>query len=215
MQINAGWAKGLNLKAPAGLATRPTGAKVRAAILNSLQPFLDDALVLDLFSGSGALGIEALSRGARGAVFVESAAPAVKCLKENLAEMERRATRQDLKLEVVRVVARGALEALKTLGDLTPFDIVCMDPPYRDAASWFQKLARPLAELCGDDARWIVESGELDFDALLAAEPAGFPWVLARQKQYGETLVTTWEKLAAGGRDPDGLEESGTDGDDQ
>lgn len=194
MQITSGWAKGMSLAVPTGLATRPTGAKVRAAILNALAPVLDGALVLDVFAGSGALGIEAVSRGARGAVFVEQAKAATACLRQNLVELERRALKQGFELPQLEVVPRSVDQALTKLIGLGPFDVICMDPPYAEAATWLSKLGGPLAAATTPEALLVLESGAGDWRAVAAAV-TGFPWQIVREKHYGETTVTVWEKL--------------------
>lgn len=207
MQISSGWAKGMSLAVPAGLATRPTAAKVRAAILNALAPVLDGALVLDVFAGSGALGIEAVSRGARGAVFVEQASAAVTCLKKNLIELERRALKQGLEVPELEVLARSADAAMARAQSLGPFDVLCMDPPYKEAEAWLEKLAGPLAAAAAEEALLVVEAGAVDLGALAATIP-GFPWRLRREKHYGETTVTVWEK--ADGGEEEGAEDTGS-----
>jgi len=105
---------------PAGRATRPTAARVRQALCDRLGNWLLDAVVLDLFAGSGALGIEALSRGAARATFVESAKPALRALRANLAALglSDRAT-------VLSGPVRWALPRLRG-----PFDLIMLDPPY-------------------------------------------------------------------------------------
>ncbi len=193
MHITSGWAKGMSLAIPEGTATRPTGAKVRAAILNALAPVLDGAMVLDLFAGSGALGLEAVSRGARGAIFVEQAKAATAALAKNLQELERRALKQGLRPPRVEVVARSMDQALPRVQQLGPYAVICMDPPYVETAAWLAKIGGALAAAATADAILIVESGAADLRTAVAAVP-GFPWRLLREKQYGETTVTTWDR---------------------
>ncbi len=121
MRIVAGEAGGRRLRAPAGSATRPTAGRVRESIFARFGPWLRGRHVLDLFAGSGALGIEALSRGAASATFVESARPALAALTANLRELgfEPRA----------RVLARPVERAWPALSGQT-FDLALMDPPY-------------------------------------------------------------------------------------
>lgn len=195
MQISSGWAKGLKLETPKGEATRPTSARVRAAILNLLQPDLEDALVLDLFAGSGALGIEAVSRGARGAVFVEKASAALACLRKNVTELERRATKQNLAPPEVTLVARDVAVALETLGPGGRFDIICMDPPYAKAVDWLERVGPVLAGLARETAVFVFESASEDAERIAAvAAREGFGWRIERTKEYGDTMVTTWTR---------------------
>jgi 16S rRNA (guanine(966)-N(2))-methyltransferase RsmD len=215
MQIASGWAKGLKLATPSGEATRPTSAKVRAAIANMLAPHLEGALLLDLFAGSGALGIEALSRGCRGAVFVESAAAALACLKQNVAELERRAAKQGLKVEPLTIIARDAVAAMPRIAAVGGFDIITMDPPYARAIEFVERLAPQLAPLAAPDAIFVIETAAADLPKLVELERAGsLGWELEREKAYGDTAVTTWGLPRRDTIEPRGLAPAdGGDGD--
>jgi 16S rRNA (guanine966-N2)-methyltransferase len=123
-RIITGHAKGRRLQAPAGDATRPTGARVKQTLFDILAPRLPGCRFLDAFAGSGGIGLEALSRGASRVVLVETAAPAIAVLRANAALLsgaggEVRIFRQD---------ARVALPALASAGER--FDVVYVDPPY-------------------------------------------------------------------------------------
>jgi 16S rRNA (guanine(966)-N(2))-methyltransferase RsmD len=123
MRVIAGERKGLRLKTPKGKATRPTADQVRIACLDTLTPWLPGARVLDLYAGSGAVAIEALSRGAEAAVFVESDRAALGAIRENL-------DRLGLK-ERSRVVGADVSKALRTFGRQgETFSLVFADPPY-------------------------------------------------------------------------------------
>ncbi len=127
MRIIAGSLRSRRLKAPPGLATRPTSDRLRETLFNVLAPRIQGASFLDLYSGSGGVGIEALSRGAARAVFVERAEPALIALRENLARLGLR--------EGVRVHAGGVSTFLRRgrPESSSKFDLVFLDPPY-DAA---------------------------------------------------------------------------------
>lgn len=166
MRVVAGIAKGRRLQAPAGRATRPTSDRVREAIFSSLGTLdaVADARVLDLFAGSGALGIEALSRGAAAATFVDDAAAAIAAIRANLAATQ---------LDGGTVVRR---DVLRFLADDTPTaDLVLVDPPYA-FARWDDLLA--LLPPC----LAVLES---DRDVSL---PEG--WASVGSKRYGGTVVT-------------------------
>lgn len=121
MRVIAGTARSLPLKTPDGMDTRPTTDRIKETLFNMLQPYLMDCIFIDLFSGSGGIGIEALSRGARHAYFVENSRNAFVCIQHNIAftKMEDKATL--LKQDVF-----GALSFIRE----KEADIIFLDPPY-------------------------------------------------------------------------------------
>jgi 16S rRNA (guanine966-N2)-methyltransferase len=123
-RIIAGRGKGRRLKTPRGLETRPTAARLRQTLFDILAPELPGCRFLDAFAGSGAIGLEALSRGASRVVFVDVSAPAIAAIKENVAALA--AGGGDV--QVLRQDARIALAALADTG--VRFDVVYLDPPY-------------------------------------------------------------------------------------
>lgn len=123
MRVIAGKARRLQLKTPEGFDTRPTTDKIKETLFNILNPYLADADFLDLFSGSGAIGIEALSRGAKYAAFVEDNKAAIECIKANL-----RTTGLEKQAEIFPLGAMDAIRALEIKGKV--FDVIFMDPPY-------------------------------------------------------------------------------------
>ncbi|MDP4097591.1 16S rRNA (guanine(966)-N(2))-methyltransferase RsmD [Paenibacillus sp. P96] len=124
MRVVSGSAKGRPLKAVPGTGTRPTTDKVKEALFSMIGPYFDGGATLDLFAGSGGLGIEALSRGMDRAVFIDMEPKAIEVIRENL-----RKTGLDSQAEVFRNDAGRALKALAKRG--TVFDAVFLDPPYR------------------------------------------------------------------------------------
>lgn len=171
MRVVAGTLGGRRLHAPAG-GTRPTADRVREALFAMLGS-VEGAFALDLFAGSGALGIEAISRGAASAVFVDRDSRAVAAIGRNLA---------DLGIEA-RVHRRDALAFLRSraASQASDFDLIFLDPPYSSA----DRLAGPLAELLPAtvkrDARIVTES-----DKRVPLE-LGLPLVLERS--YGDTRI--------------------------
>ncbi len=121
MRVITGSARGRRLSAPEGLDVRPTTDKVKEAVFSAVQFELEGAAVLDLFAGSGQLGIEALSRGAERAVFVDSSQRAVRCINENL--------RNTGFVRQSEVVSRDSYDYIKHTR--SQFDIIILDPPYR------------------------------------------------------------------------------------
>jgi len=137
VRVIAGSARSLPLKTVSGQSTRPTTDRIKETLFNILQPHLPGVRFLDLFAGSGAIGIEALSRGAASAVFVEKSPAAVRCIEENL-----RFTKLFDKAAVLRNDVYLALSVLEARGE-SAFDIVFLDPPYgqNDVERVLEKLA--------------------------------------------------------------------------
>ena len=157
MRIIAGTARSLPLKTPEGLHTRPTSDKIKETLFNMLQNDIPGSRFLDLFAGSGQIGVEALSRGASEAVFVDNDKKAVACIQANLEF-----TKFD---NYAQVCNRDALGALYQLEGSTPFDIVFMDPPYDQ--SFEQQILTYLSgsPLINEDSIVIVEASlQTDFD---------------------------------------------------
>lgn len=124
MRVIAGSARRRNLVCPSGEHTRPTTDRIKETLFNILQNEVPDARFLDLFSGSGGVGIEALSRGSRQCVFVENHAEAVRCIRTNLKNTGLADSAQVMAMDVMQ-----ALRRLDGLGQA--FDIIFLDPPYR------------------------------------------------------------------------------------
>lgn len=133
MRIIAGTFRSRPLMAPKGRDTRPTSDRLRETLFNVLAPRIEGAVFLDLYAGSGAAGIEALSRGAREAIFIENAEPALRAIRANLASL---GIRGGYSLE-----ARSVAAGLKRLADTQrAADIVFLDPPYGEAGEYESTL---------------------------------------------------------------------------
>jgi 16S rRNA (guanine(966)-N(2))-methyltransferase RsmD len=175
MRVIAGRLGGRRLKAPRGRITRPTSDRVREALFSMLAG-VDGASVLDLFAGTGALGIEAISRGARSAVFVERDAAVSRVLRANLDAL-------GIAGELAQLRRVDVLEALQSArARQETYDLVFIDPPYEQAHAWGPELSAMLPSLLRPDARVVVES---DRRAPLELEVA-----LEREKRYGDTSIT-------------------------
>jgi 16S rRNA (guanine966-N2)-methyltransferase len=196
LRIIAGELGGRRLRAPGGMGTRPTSERVREALFSILTsaaegaPF-DGATVLDLYAGSGALGIEALSRGAAHATFVEQDAVACRTLRENL-----RGLGLDGRAQVVQRPVRAGLPQVLSHG---PFHFIFADPPYAsDELPWLlETLAR--ARALAPRGCLVVERASRDADALADAtpdEPAAL--VLADRRRYGDTALLFYHPSAGG-----------------
>ncbi len=182
MRVVAGEFKGRRLLGPKGSDARPTSDKVREAIFSMLGP-LDDERVLDLFAGTGALGIEALSRGASSATFVESDSKAIAIVRRNLDEIVHDSDR-------ATVVRGDALRSLSRLQDAS-VDLVFIDPPYAEAAGLGPKLARALPRVVSKRGVVVTESDRRSPIALDAnAQDVGQnPLVQRVERKYGDTLI--------------------------
>lgn len=165
MRVVAGELGGRKLVSPDGTSTRPTTDRVREAVFNALGSagILDGALVADLFAGTGAVGIEALSRGAAHCTFVERDRTALRALDDNVATLAL-----DARARIVRSDAITAASALDV-------DIVFADPPY-DFTAWDRLIASIRAPFV------VAESGRA-----LDAQPG---WTITRSKRYGRTWVS-------------------------
>jgi 16S rRNA (guanine966-N2)-methyltransferase len=175
MRIIAGTHKGRRIAAPKGAHTRPTGDRVREALFNLVGP-VDDAAVLDLYAGSGALGLEALSRGARRCVFVESDGAACRAIRSNL---------EALGLTGALVLQRDALAVLaeeRSAG--RRYDLVLLDPPYERWAALERRLAEALPPVVADDGIVVVETEE-------RVEPA-LPLDPVTTRRYGSARLTVF-----------------------
>lgn len=184
-RIIAGSAKGVRLRAP-GAGTRPLADRVKETLFAILEPSLEGARVLDLFAGSGAAGIEALSRGAAEAVFVERDAGAAAVVVANLA-----AARLGAHGEVVRA---DALAWLDRGGGRRPFDLVFVDPPYADVGL----LGRVLERLGSADAP-LVPGGRVVAKHFWRDRPAERIGMLAaeRDRRFGESALTFYRREEA------------------
>jgi 16S rRNA (guanine966-N2)-methyltransferase len=172
MRVIAGRYRGRRLLAPPGDATRPTSDRVREALFSVLADRVDGARVLDLFAGSGALGIEALSRGAAEATFVDTAPAAIRAVKANLAALDAAA-------DVRRADARRFLGSASAAA--RQYDLVFLDPPYRLAGRLGSELTAALPAVLAPGAAVVVESDRR------APLELGLP--ILDERRYGDTLI--------------------------
>jgi len=177
MRIVAGSRKGHRISAPRGVVTRPTGDRVREAVFSIVGP-VEGASVLDLFAGSGALGLEALSRGAARCVFVERDREARRVIRANL---------EHLRLENGEVVGGdvpGVLRAQRKRGER--FDLVLVDAPYDAWAGYEARLAELLPDVLAGDGLAVVETAA-------TVEPS-LPLDLVTTRRYGSARITVFRR---------------------
>ncbi len=179
MRVITGKARGTVLKTPEGLATRPTADRVKEALFSIIQFDIPTASVLDLFGGTGQLGIEALSRGAKSAIFVDQSEAACRLIKENL---RRTKLEQD-----GRIICSDYLSYLKRCRER--FDIIFLDPPYAEV--FLENSLKMITEID------ILQTGGI----IVTERPLGkeLPWefsgyVRSRDYKYGKTLLTIYRK---------------------
>jgi 16S rRNA (guanine966-N2)-methyltransferase len=173
MRIIAGTHRGARIAAPKGLDTRPTGDRVREAAFNLIGP-VDDASVLDLFAGSGAMGLEALSRGAVRVNFVEADQSACRTISGNL---------EKLGLTGARVTCADAIWTLRQ--ETGMYDLVLVDPPYERWTELEPKLAEHLPRVLAPDGLLVVETGS-------RVEPS-LPLPIRTSRRYGSARLTLFE----------------------
>jgi 16S rRNA (guanine966-N2)-methyltransferase len=171
VRVTGGALGGRRLVAPRGARTRPTADRVREALFAMLGP-LDGERVLDLFAGSGALGIEALSRGAAAATFVDTAPAAIAAVRRNLEAL-------DLDAEVRRADARAFLGSASAR--VPSYDLVLLDPPYRLAAGLGRMLSDGVPAVLSAEGRAVSESDR--------RSPLELELPLLRERRYGDTII--------------------------
>ena len=177
MRIIGGQAKGRHLSAPDASGTRPVTDRVREAVLSIVGTWVEGARVLDLYAGSGSFGLEALSRGASTALFVENGTRALEALRSNIA-----------------VVALGGTIVSSTVQDFLnradgEFDLVFMDPPWPHPSTSMEGEFELLDRLLAPGAEVIVSRRQGD-------DPPVIPltWVVATDRRYGDTRIFRYEK---------------------
>lgn len=190
MRLSSGFAKGMRLKSPKGSVTRPTPEKVRAAVFNSLALDLQDAYFLDLFAGTGAMGLEALSRGAAGACFVESDRLALECLRQNVHLLQgyAEAAPAPVKTEILSCPVERARPRLAE-----GFDFIWSDPPYAKSLEWVQSHSALISKWASSEGMWIIESAAKDLKGL-ESHLSRQGWALVKSKTYGITAITFWTR---------------------
>ncbi len=179
MRVIAGECKGRPLKAVPGITTRPTTDKIKESIFNMIGPFFDGGIGLDLYGGSGGLGLEALSRGMEHFIFIDKDQKAILTIKENIKQCN-----YDEKTEVFRNDAKRALKALHKRE--LQFDMIFLDPPYAK-----QMLMKDIEEidklqLLSSEGRIVAEHGT---EVTLPEQIGSFQ--LIRQETYGKTTTIT------------------------
>ena len=191
MRVIAGELRGSVIRTPAGGRVRPTYDRVRESLFSIIEPHLEGAVVLDLFAGSGGLGIESLSRGATGVTFVEVDPTVLRVVRENVARLGLAGR--------CRLIGADALAVLERAVPGGPFDIVFVDPPYASGLSSRALELLDASPALAEGALIVVERASADSPPDEAGRLDRF-----RTKVYGSTTVDFYEARAHGaGREED------------
>lgn len=181
MRVIAGKCRSLPLKALAGDQTRPTTDRIKETLFNIMMPYIPDCRFLDLFAGSGSIGIEALSRGAVYACFVEQSRKASEVIRDNLAFTKLADDAQVVTMDAVR-----AVQAMRE----EPFDVIFMDPPYRKDLEKEVLLALPQTGLMTDETLVVVEAAlDTDFSWL---SDTGYICTKVKEYKTNKHLFLRW-----------------------
>lgn len=197
LRITGGFLRGRIVRVPKA-AVRPTQDRVRLALFSMLAARIPGARVLDLFAGSGALGLEAYSRGAASVCWVESNRQTLRVLRQNIHTLCGQAEpgpAENLSRAAVRLVAGDVFGFMRRPAAAGPFDLIFADPPYDHDGSWLKKTLSALS------------SGSiLAAKGILAAETAvavsldlASDWQLLKSKSYGESRISLWQSAASAG----------------
>nr|WP_232336690.1 16S rRNA (guanine(966)-N(2))-methyltransferase RsmD [Planococcus lenghuensis] len=182
MRVIAGQAKGIPLKAVPGIQTRPTGDKVKESVFNIIGPFFDGGTAIDLFAGSGGLGIEALSRGCEAAIFIDKSRKATETIQANLEK-----SRLSDGAQVYRTDAKKAISVMAKKG--IKGHLLFLDPPYKDTAAYDLLDAAAESGVLTENAIAVCEH---DKEVKLPDETVFFK--LIKSSAYGSTIISIFRR---------------------
>jgi 16S rRNA (guanine(966)-N(2))-methyltransferase RsmD len=186
MRIIAGAFRGRRLHAPKSARIRPTIDRVREAVFSMIAEHVPDARVLDLFAGTGAIGLEALSRGARSCCFVDNGAEALRLIRENvlLCDAAQRS-------RIMQGTVSSAIHRLESENEV--FDILFLDPPY--GQGYVEKTIQIIGPVACEGALVIAEQHVKDSQPPILDQA----WNKDRERRYGDTLISIYSRLAVSG----------------
>ena len=187
LRLTGGVFRGRMIETPKSHKTRPTSSMLRQALFNSLQTLISEAKVVDLFAGSGALGFEALSRGAAHVHFIENNKAALASLKKNVQSLDVRGS--------VQVIDARVEDSVKELILSGPFDLVLADPPYAGGFELPLIHEWPWNQLLTPGGRFCLEWGPLKSGTHSLPDQTEF-LVKVREKNYGDSRLTTYERVS-------------------
>jgi 16S rRNA (guanine966-N2)-methyltransferase len=178
MRIISGMSKGRKLVTPKSLSLRPTSDRVKESIFNILSEEIEGGVVLDLFAGTGNLGIEALSRGAKNVIFVEKGRHALGLIQRNLAQLGLEERSEVLPIDAIRAI--GILKQRRKT-----FDVIFMDPPYEKGLVEKTLVKLRSHQIYDKDSILVVEHHRREL-----LPPIIHDWNLIRRREMGETVVS-------------------------
>ena len=188
-QVTRGYFKGTKLTAPKSGQTRPTSSKVKEAIMSLLIGELEGMQVIDLFAGSGSMGIEMLSSGARSCLFVERDREALGCLQSNLKLILERASKQALSIQAK--VTKEDVESFLAKNN-SKFDLVWLDPPYKLYEEFPAKIYSDIERMVAPLGLIVFESDKAGVSFIEQSVSGRF--TLQKQKKYGDTFVSIYKE---------------------
>lgn len=194
IKLNAGWCRGLTLKSVPGSHTRPTSSRVREAIWNAIISRIEVSRMMDLFAGSGAVGIEGLSRGVEEVVFVESFSKAFHLLDDNIKQVKLRAKKQGIDVSIsTKNMSSEAFLARESSGKPS-YDLLWLDPPYQYVRQFLGSQVDRLIACVSENGMIVCESHADDGEYLADLFVKTDPCFRVEQKKYATTLITMVRK---------------------
>ena len=191
MKIFSGELRGLVISAPQGSKTRPTSSRVREAAMNIVFSRYKRPIFYDFFSGSGAMGLEAISRGAKGCLLIEKDLDAFKCLSQNTQKAMERLKGSYLEPEFITLLQQDVKKSIKFLRHYKPADIVWADPPYAVTLEWLDFFSKYLDDITSQDAMFLME---MDLKTVPHAILNIASWQQVATKRYGSISIVVWQK---------------------
>jgi 16S rRNA (guanine966-N2)-methyltransferase len=185
VRIVAGAFRGRRLRTPPGKDVRPTSDRAREALFNILHTDVEGADVLDLYAGTGALGLEAISRGAGSAVLVEASRPVYEVMKANAESLPVDETGQ--RIVTMHADAKVALKRMEQSG--ASFDLLLLDPPYKETVNQLSQIAGLGLAVCAPGATLVVECAQRNVTQVQAAIGVEWQARLVTTRRYGDTAI--------------------------
>lgn len=196
VRINSGLLKGMKIQAPRNEITRPSSSKLREAVFDMLRPELEDSIFWDLFSGSGSIGLTALSLGIKEVCFVEAHREALAVLNKNILEAFRRFESQSLEAPDLKIHALKMESAWRKLMQGKAPDIIWADPPYKDSLKWSEYILRESAEFLEPGSFFVLELETKDLETCSSSDLfTDTVWELIKTRKYGGSSIIIWRKL--------------------